>query len=151
MLRVGNVCRVRGQKLLVSPYPLLSEQESYHPFFTGQPYGPATLSDCILELYAPQLFIHTPQGYIKTDDNVCLDAIELKEEGEVRIMACNTLKRQKWQVTTSGGLKHLMSGKCLDLPRKQGLASLVIKDCLDGSRSQKWNLEKVEWKGVYEV
>lgn len=109
----------------------------------GQPYGPATMSDCILELYAPQLFVVTPEGYIKTDDSVCLDAIEFKDGSEVRIMACNTLKRQKWTIS-NGNVVHSLSGKCLDLPDKGD--GLVVRECLSGSRSQLWTLENVQWK-----
>jgi polypeptide N-acetylgalactosaminyltransferase len=109
----------------------------------GQPYGPALLSDCIVELYSPQLFVMTPEGYIKTDDSVCLDAVEFKDGSEVRIMACNTLVRQKWKID-SGMVKHIMSGKCLDLANKG--EGLVVQECLDGSRSQQWTLENVEWK-----
>lgn len=85
----------------------------------------------------------TPDGYIKTDDSVCLDAVEYKDGSEVRIMACNTLKRQKWKVL-NGRVKHGVSGKCLDLADKG--EGLVVRDCLDGSRSQQWSLENVAWK-----
>jgi hypothetical protein len=109
----------------------------------GQPYGPATISDCIVELYSPQLFVITPEGYIKTDDSVCLDAVEHKDGSEVRIIACNTLKRQQW--TIDGGIiRHKLSNKCLDLASKG--ENLVVRECLDGSKSQQWVLEKVEWK-----
>ena len=112
----------------------------------GQPYGLATVTECIVELYAAQLFIFTPDGYLKTDDQVCLDPPEYKnKDSEVRIMACNSLARQKWSYIGKQ-LIHDLSGKCLDLPLLPGSGGLTLRQCDTRSRSQQWNMEKVEWK-----
>lgn len=142
----GKVRNVKSQKCLQSP-----RTKTF-----GQPYGVASISDCIIELYAPQLFILTPDGYLKTDDSVCLDAPEYKDlESEVRIMACNTLERQKWRHNKeTNRLTHVLSGKCLDLPVKKKLNNLTssggialeLRKCDEKSKSQEWNLEKVEWR-----
>lgn len=121
----------------------------------GQPYGVASVVDCIIELYAPQMFILTPDGYIKTDDSVCLDAPEYKDsESEVRIMACNTLDRQKWRWDKdSSKIVHQASGKCLDLPGRMkhpspatGGVALDLRSCDDKSKSQLWSMEDVNWR-----
>jgi polypeptide N-acetylgalactosaminyltransferase len=112
----------------------------------GQPYGLATVTECILELYSPQLFILTPEGYIKTDDSVCLDAPEFKDdESEVRIMACNTLQRQQW-ARQQDSIVHKLSGKCLDLPTQTTRGGLSLRSCDSYSQSQRWDLEPIHWR-----
>jgi len=135
----GKIRNLKAYKCLQSP----TRTKSF-----GQPYGQASLSDCILELYASQLFILTTQGYIKTDDNVCLDAVEFFKNKpiQVRIMACNNLGRQKWTYEPSTkNVKHMVSKKCLDLAEKG--EGLELRPCIDGSLSQQWSLEEVEWGG----
>lgn len=142
----GKIRNVKSQKCLQSP-----RTKTF-----GQPYGVASVSDCIIELYPPQLFILTPDGYVKTDDSVCLDAPEHKDaESEVRIMACNTLDRQKWRYDKEmERVVHSISGKCLDLPSKKkplsptttGGTALELRACDAKSKSQSWILEDVKWR-----
>ncbi|CAG7720442.1 unnamed protein product [Allacma fusca] len=132
----GKIRNVKSNKCLQSP-----RTKTF-----GQPYGLATISDCILELYPPQLFVFSPDGYIKTDDMVCLDPPEFRnKDSEVRIMACNSLPRQKWTHTGSR-IVHDLSGKCLDLPLSPGMGGLTLRACDSRSTSQRWNFENVKWK-----
>ncbi|CAL8141125.1 unnamed protein product [Orchesella dallaii] len=141
----GKVRNIKSQKCLQSP-----QTKTF-----GQPYGVATVSDCIIEMYSPQLFILTPDGYLKTDDSVCLDAPEFKDSvSDVRIMACNTLQRQRWSYEKkTERLIHTASGKCLDLPSKKKLPvspvggiALELRACDDKSKSQTWALEDIKWR-----
>ena len=131
---IGRIRNLKTKECLNSP-----KTRNY-----GQPYGIASLSTCIIEIYPLQLFIFTPEGYIKTDDSVCLDPPEFKRENDkiVRIMACNNLERQKW-IRHSKYIKHLLSGKCLDLNNHN---SLILKNCDNHSVSQEWEFDKINWK-----
>jgi len=118
----------------------------------SQPFGEAKLQTCILELYPQQIFIMTPDGYIATDDSVCLDAPDWHAPAHasfeigVRIMACNTLERQQWKHDKKlRRLKHVPSGKCLDLPSKRLQTTLTLRPCDARSLSQEWSLERIEW------
>lgn len=158
---IGKIRNLQTKKCLQSP----KQFKSY-----GQPYGLATLSDCILEFYAPQLFILTPEGYIKTDDAICLDVPEYKEIQEedeqessrnnynnnlqpslagpnVRIMACNNLEREKWlyKKSTKQLIHKISNNKCLDLSKLVNNDGLRITECNENSLSQKWALEPVKW------
>ncbi|ODM95842.1 Polypeptide N-acetylgalactosaminyltransferase 3 [Orchesella cincta] len=141
----GKVRNVKSQKCLQSP-----RTKTF-----GQPYGLASVSECIIETYSPQLFILTPDGYFKTDDSVCLDAPEHRDSvSEVRIMACNTLERQRWRYDkNTERIIHTISSKCLDLPSKKKLPVsptggivLELRACDDKSKSQTWTLEDVKWR-----
>jgi len=97
-----------------------------------------------MELYAPQLFIYR-DGFIITDDMVCLDPPEIKLNTTVRIMACNTLERQKWKYDKNNGqIQHGVNGDlCLDLV---GLGDrLILNLCDNKEKSQKWKFEDVQW------
>lgn len=65
---------------------------------TNQPMGVARLEGCMGDEVAMQLFVMTPEGFIMTDDSICLDAPEKTVIGpaKVRIMACCGLARQQW-------------------------------------------------------
>lgn len=45
------------------------------------------------------MFVMTKDGFIMTDDSICLDAPENDTVGpmKVRIMACSGFTRQKWE------------------------------------------------------
>lgn len=45
------------------------------------------------------MFVMTKEGFIMTDDSICLDAPEKSGTGpmKVRIMACSGYSRQKWE------------------------------------------------------
>lgn len=44
------------------------------------------------------MYVMTKEGFIMTDDSICLDAPEKEGLGpmKVRIMACSLYSRQKW-------------------------------------------------------
>ncbi|XP_037074927.1 polypeptide N-acetylgalactosaminyltransferase 3-like [Pollicipes pollicipes] len=118
------------------------------PTGTGQPSGPATVTDCASNWYTPQLFVMTMEGYIMTDESVCLDVPDggqQEAEGRARLHGCSQLSRQKWyhdQKTSE--LVHVDSAKCLDLPTAANPESLVVMAC-SGAPSQRWTLERVPW------
>ncbi|XP_043236677.1 polypeptide N-acetylgalactosaminyltransferase 1-like isoform X2 [Amphibalanus amphitrite] len=115
---------------------------------TGQPSGPATTTDCASNWYTPQLFVMTVDGFIMTDESVCLDVPDggrETAESRVRIHGCSQLSRQKWfHDSSTSQLVHVDSQKCLDLPTAANPESLVVLACSDGP-SQKWTLEEVPW------
>lgn len=65
---------------------------------TNQPMGIAKLQGCMRNNTPMEMFVMTSDGFIMTDDSVCLDAPEKTVIGpaKVRIMACSGLGRQKW-------------------------------------------------------
>lgn len=46
-----------------------------------------------------EMFVMTKDGFIMTDDSICMDAPEKVGTGpmKVRIMACSGFTRQKWE------------------------------------------------------
>ena len=77
------------------------------------------------------------------DESMCLD----QTDGEARIMACSSgLGRQRW--THNGRsleLRHVDSGRCLDVARPPETAGLAVHPC-DGSAGQQWRLESHPWR-----
>lgn len=53
---------------------------------------------CLGDDVADEIFVMTKDGFIMTDDSICLDAPEKEGLGpaKVRIMACSSYSRQKW-------------------------------------------------------
>lgn len=66
---------------------------------SNQPMGNAKLQNCIGDDIPIEMFVITPEGFVMTDDSVCLDAPEKEGLGQskVRIMSCSGLNRQKWE------------------------------------------------------
>ncbi|XP_019758989.1 polypeptide N-acetylgalactosaminyltransferase 3 isoform X2 [Dendroctonus ponderosae] len=116
---------------------------------SNQPMGLAKLDRCLEDDVPEEMFVMTQDGFIMTDDSICLDAPEKEGLGpmKVRIMACSSYSRQKWEYDKhSQELRHLTNKKCLDTYSSELLVdSLIIKDC-NGKDSQKWKLEAVNWK-----
>lgn len=65
---------------------------------SNQPMGVAKLSQCLQNISPIELFVMTSDGFIMTDDSICLDAPERIVLGpsKVRIMGCSGHSRQKW-------------------------------------------------------
>lgn len=66
----------------------------------SQPSGYAILHSCVPRPLLNQMFVMTTDGIIMTDESVCLDAPENdthQTTPKVKIMACNSHIRQKWQ------------------------------------------------------
>lgn len=66
--------------------------KSYH-----QPIGKVKLEDCAVTHYARQYFVMTSDGYLMTDESVCLDSPEGYEDTNVVMIACQGIQRQKWR------------------------------------------------------
>ncbi|KAG5885741.1 hypothetical protein JTB14_007848 [Gonioctena quinquepunctata] len=111
--------------------------------------GIAKMDSCLGDDVEIEMFVMTKEGFIMTDDSVCLDAPERIGLGpmKVRIMACSGFTRQKWDYDKkTKELRHLTNHKCLDVSdSKEFTEGLVISDC-NGRNTQKWKLESVPWK-----
>lgn len=69
---------------------------------------------CLGTDLAVEMFVMTKDGFIMTDDSICLDAPENDTVGpmKVRIMACSGFTRQKWQYDNKVRNKIYSSLKC---------------------------------------
>ncbi|XP_056644328.1 polypeptide N-acetylgalactosaminyltransferase 13-like isoform X1 [Diorhabda sublineata] len=116
--------------------------------FMNQPMGKATLDVCLDEIEI-EMFIMTKEGYIMTDDSICLDAPEKPKSGsmKVRIVACHFISRQKWEYDKkTKEIRHVTNQKCLDVKTSmRSVQEVVINDC-DKRKTQQWILEDVSWK-----
>ncbi|KAF5296609.1 hypothetical protein FQA39_LY12437 [Lamprigera yunnana] len=115
---------------------------------SNQPMGVAKLNNCLKERLLIEMFVMSRDGFIMTDDSVCLDAPEKQVIGlpKVRIMACSGYNRQKWKYNkNTKQLIHLSNKLCLDLPpSKKYEDGLVLNSCTNNT-TQKWELESVPW------
>ncbi|XP_060521578.1 polypeptide N-acetylgalactosaminyltransferase 1-like [Cylas formicarius] len=115
----------------------------------NQPMGVAKIDRCLEDDIEEEMFVMTQDGFIMTDDSVCLDAPERDGLGpmKVRILACSGYSRQKWEhEKNSKQLRHVSNRKCLDVSKEKGHeAELILKDC-DGSRTQQWEFHPIPWK-----
>ncbi|XP_074032189.1 polypeptide N-Acetylgalactosaminyltransferase 3 [Leptinotarsa decemlineata] len=116
---------------------------------SNQPMGIAKIDRCLGDDVQMEMFVMTNDGFIMTDDSICLDAPERIGLGplKVRIMACSGSTRQKWEFDEkTKELRHKTNHKCLDVSSsKEFTEGLVITDC-NGKKTQRWSLESVPWK-----
>lgn len=132
----GKVRNKKSGKCFVRP-----SSKNYH-----QPVGRVVLEECALTYYAMQHFVFTEEGFIKTDESICLDSPESKADTNVVMIACNDLQRQKWRYDPkSQVIVHKASRMCLDLPSRRGPQGVTLQRCHGGS-SQRWIMEPVDWK-----
>lgn len=61
-----------------------------------QPVGKIRLEECAVTLYSRQLFTLTADGYLMSDESVCLDSPESVADTAVVMIACQGIARQKW-------------------------------------------------------
>jgi len=115
---------------------------------SNQPMGVAKINECVKGDMNIEMFVMTREGFIMTDDSVCLDAPEKQTNGppKVRIMACSGFSRQRWKYNkNTQELIHITNKLCLDIsPSKKYTDGLVIASC-NGNKTQKWQLERVSW------
>ena len=79
--------------------------------------GPAFFDICLDTFHPGQLFTITQNGFIMTDENLCLDAPQYEEmDSGVRFSSCSEQERQQWRVEGAGRIVHSLSGACLALP-----------------------------------
>ncbi|XP_018562794.1 polypeptide N-acetylgalactosaminyltransferase 1 [Anoplophora glabripennis] len=116
---------------------------------SNQPMGIARLERCLGDDVAMELFVMTKEGFVMTDDSICLDAPERVGIGplKVRIIACSGFSRQRWKYyEKTKEFLHITNHKCLDISNTKNFTDgLIINDC-NGNPSQKWRLEVVPWK-----
>ncbi|XP_017772044.1 PREDICTED: polypeptide N-acetylgalactosaminyltransferase 3 [Nicrophorus vespilloides] len=115
---------------------------------SNQPTGIAKLNECLKHDMIIEMFVMTKEGFVVTDDSICLDAPEKETDGvkTVRIMACNWANRQKWKYNEkTKEFIHVSNNLCLDVaPSKKYEDGLVITKCMN-TDTQKWILEAVPW------
>lgn len=115
---------------------------------SNQPMGIAKLNQCLKEELLIEMFVMTREGFIMTDDSVCLDAPEKQVIGpmKVRIMACSGYSRQKWKYNkNTKQLVHVSNKRCLDVPSSRKYEDGLVLNSCNGSTTQKWELESVVW------
>ncbi|KAK5641600.1 hypothetical protein RI129_010147 [Pyrocoelia pectoralis] len=115
---------------------------------SNQPMGIAKLNQCLKEELLIEMFVMTREGFIMTDDSVCLDAPEKQVIGpaKVRIMACSGYSRQKWKYNkNTKQLVHISNKLCLDVPPSRKYEDGLVLNSCNGSTTQKWQLESVVW------
>lgn len=132
----GKVRNKKSGKCFVRP-----SSKSYH-----QPVGKVVLEECSLTHYPMQYFVLTEEGFLMTDEAICLDSPESQANTNVVMIACNNLPRQKWRYDPkTQEIVHKTTKLCLDLPSRRGPQGVRVQDC-NGGRSQKWIMESVDWK-----
>ncbi|XP_006616311.1 polypeptide N-acetylgalactosaminyltransferase 3-like isoform X2 [Apis dorsata] len=133
----GRIVHILSKKCIMRP----SAKGTY-----SQPSGYAILHSCVPRPLLNQMFVMTADGIIMTDESVCLDAPENdthQTTPKVKIMACNSHIRQKWQYDKQAQtFLHLSSGMCLQSNNEEGP---VIAACTK-NMDQKWLLESIPWK-----
>ena len=60
--------------------------------------GPALLVSCTSKPSLPQMFVMGTEGFIATDESICLDAPDREDSPSprVKVLACSGNLRQKW-------------------------------------------------------
>ncbi|XP_064455998.1 polypeptide N-acetylgalactosaminyltransferase 1-like [Ornithodoros turicata] len=117
--------------------------KTYH-----QPVGRVLLEECSYTHYPMQYFVFTEEGFIKTDEAICLDSPESQADTNVVMIACNELPRQKWRYDPKlHVIMHKKTKMCLDLPSQHSPQGITLQRCNGGS-SQQWTMEAVDWKKV---
>lgn len=111
----------------------------------GTTVGRVPLKDCVIEVYPQQCMVYTREGKVMSDESVCLDSPESKEDTNVVLLACTEIKRQNWKYDPwKKTFLHVKSNLCLDLPSSRSPDGLTLQKCNGGS-SQQWVLEPVDW------
>ena len=111
--------------------------------------GPAFFDNCLDTFHPGQLFTITKDGFIMTDENLCLDAPQFEEmDSGVRFSACSEQERQRWRVEEgeegAARITHSLSGACLALPTAATSDQVTIQSC-STSPKQQWILDKQAW------
>ena len=107
--------------------------------------GPAFFDNCLDTFHPGQLFTITQDGFIMTDENLCLDAPQYEEmDSGVRFSSCSEQERQQWRVEEAGQIIHSLSGACLALPTAATSDQVTVQTC-SNSPTQQWILDKQAW------
>lgn len=99
--------------------------------------GRIELMKCIQDsFYKKQLFVYDKQGWIMTDDSLCIDVSQLdtdesliaNDRANIILIACSEQERQKWKIEFEANqIRHLLSNLCLDLKNKTRY--LTLRPC----------------------
>ena len=111
----------------------------------SQTSGPAIFDNCLKFFHTAQLFTITSDGFVMTDENLCLDAPQYEEQDSgVRFTSCSEQERQKWKIE-SFNIIHRLSGQCLSVPTAGTSDQITIQRCTSSSY-QEWDLEDEVWQ-----
>ncbi|GAB6033350.1 UDP-N-acetyl-alpha-D-galactosamine polypeptide N-acetylgalactosaminyltransferase [Chamberlinius hualienensis] len=116
----------------------------------SQATGNPITSNCDHPIETPFLFVMNSNGYIMTDESVCLDAPDYDvDQPSIFFLACSFIERQEWKYETKReNIVHIASGLCLESrPSKSNAAAqkLILSRCND-LNSQKWKLHIFDWR-----
>ena len=108
--------------------------------------GPAMFDNCLETFHPGQLYTISEEGFIMTDENLCLDAPQFEEvDSGVRFSSCTEQERQRWRVEKeTERIVHRLSGLCLALPTAATSEQVTLQAC-SSSPTQKWLLDKEAW------
>lgn len=115
----------------------------------NQPMGPALLVPCGSNPVLSQMFVMETDGFIATDESICLDAPDKDDtpSPRVKVLACSGNLRQKWSHNKKNrALKHISSDLCLDLPKDGSIEKGLVLNPCDESVTQQWTLEPIPWR-----
>lgn len=113
----------------------------------GSSAGRVDVEKCSIETYSPQCFVYTKDGYLMSDESVCLDVgfgDKVPPAGrELLLLACTRSKRQQFRYTSDGTFVHTKSGLCVTLRTDD--RRLHLDECSSRSQFQKWQLINTRW------
>ena len=112
------------------------------------PTGKVITTKCAIEVYGPQNFVAPPperEGFIMTDESVCLDVSSSNEHSSVLLIACSEFDRQKWIFREAAQqIVHHKSNLCLTLSKRGTFLS--ITRCRRGYNRQRWTFVDKRWR-----
>ena len=109
----------------------------------SQTSGPALFDNCHESFHTGEL-VTFKNGFIMSDENLCLDAPQYEEKDSgVRFTSCSEQERQKWRVE-NGNIIHVISGQCLSVPTAGTSDQVTVQRCSSTSY-QEWILEDQPW------
>lgn len=122
---------------------------------TNQPMGIAQMENCLPEDNLIEMFVMTKQGYIMTDDSVCIGPDTNAEdvdtevddfEGVISIMACSDNKKKRWKYDKETlQVIQESSGFCWDLSATKA-NRIVAKKCDGDKLTQQFIFETIPWR-----
>jgi len=133
----GRLKNEANSQCLTSPHRRPGTQST-------QPSGPASLDSCTTGVAGGQVFSHSKEGCIMTNESICLDCPQWKEqEPGIRFAACSGIDRQEWFIKDSK-VVHRLSSLCLTLSRGATSDSLTLQRCTE-EKEQRWMQEEEAW------
>ncbi|XP_044738005.1 polypeptide N-acetylgalactosaminyltransferase 3-like [Chrysoperla carnea] len=120
----------------------------------NQPMGVALVEKCLKDDNLIEMFVMTKDGFIMTDDSVCVDGPDQDVTNSsdvnlsVNIVACSDMKKKKWTfLNETKQVRHKATELCWDIHEKSVHEHLIVLNpCVDSKETQKWIFEKVSWR-----